>query len=265
MLRSGYSSATVIEELAKRHFADIVDADKETALLKAGASQALVDALKGGTYTLSNKEISEMQEQLARQNIRSSLQADQSRKAEAAHQAQVLRERSRAANIPVGGVNSLYASLKGDLVRFHNGTLSPFEDEEMAGKKLVALYFSAHWCGPCRKFTPSLVDFYNRVAATHPEFEIVFVSSDKSASAMQTYMQETNMPWPALDYGKVAAKTDITKYAGSGIPCLVLVDASGKVISDSFAGKEYLGPQKVLTDIDAIFAGGASTHVAQRR
>ena len=39
-------------------------------------------------------------------------------------------------------------------------------------------------------------------------------------------------------------------------PDLVLLDASGKVVSDSYAGKEYLGPQKVLADLDQIFAGG---------
>jgi hypothetical protein len=36
----------------------------------------------------------------------------------------------------------------------------------------------------------------------------------------------------------------------------VLVDATGKVMSDSFAGKEYVGPGKVLADLDAIFAKG---------
>ena len=25
----------------------------------------------------------------------------------------------------------------------------------------VAIYFSAHWCGPCRSFTPQLIKFYN--------------------------------------------------------------------------------------------------------
>src|SRR6266481_4754989 len=38
MLRSGYSSNSVRQELAQRHFVDTVDAAKETALLNAGAS-----------------------------------------------------------------------------------------------------------------------------------------------------------------------------------------------------------------------------------
>jgi nucleoredoxin len=155
--------------------------------------------------------------------------------------------------------------VKGDLVSWHNGSLSRFEDEPLEKKKLIALYFSAHWCAPCRAFTPKLVDFYNRVAPQHPEFEIIFVSFDRSQFAMETYMRETNMPWPAIDYPKVASKEAIRKYAGDGIPCLVLLDATGKVVSDSFAGKQYLGPGKVLTDLDAIFAGNVAGNATASR
>jgi nucleoredoxin len=79
---------------------------------------------------------------------------------------------------------------------------------------------------------------------------------------MQTYMRETGMPWPAVDYQKLESKEAIRKYAGSGIPCLVLVDSTGKVISDSYAGTEYLGPDKVLVALDAIFAAGGADHIA---
>jgi nucleoredoxin len=79
---------------------------------------------------------------------------------------------------------------------------------------------------------------------------------DRSADAMQTYMREANMPWLAVDYQKLESKEAIKKYLGTGIPCLVLVDATGKVMSDSFVGKEYVGPGKVLADLDAIFANG---------
>ncbi len=74
---------------------------------------------------------------------------------------------------------------------------------------------------------------------------------------METYMHESNMPWPAIDYQKLADAAAIRRYAGDAIPCLVLVDAAGKVISHSFSGKENLGPQKVLADLDTIFDGKA--------
>ena len=33
-------------------------------------------------------------------------------------------------------------------------------DEVLSDKKILAYYFSAHWCPPCRNFTPILSDFY---------------------------------------------------------------------------------------------------------
>ena len=34
-------------------------------------------------------------------------------------------------------------------------------DAAMADKELILYYFSAHWCPPCRQFTPLLKDFYD--------------------------------------------------------------------------------------------------------
>lgn len=61
---------------------------------------------------------------------------------------------------------------------------------------IVGLYFSAHWCPPCRGFTPKLVDFYNKFQ--NRNLEIVFVSSDKDEEQFTEYFQE--MPWCALPF-----------------------------------------------------------------
>ena len=48
--------------------------------------------------------------------------------------------------------------------------------------KVVGLYFSAHWCPPCRSFTPELAKTYKLLTEQGKNFEIVFVSSDNDDS-----------------------------------------------------------------------------------
>lgn len=62
------------------------------------------------------------------------------------------------------------------------------------------------------------------------------------------------MTWPALAYDKKSA-SPLRKYSGRGIPCLVVVDAEGKVISDSYEGVDYVGPTKVRKDLDKLLKG----------
>jgi len=264
MLRSGYSSDAIMQELAIRYFAEKLDVEKEKTLLQAGASAELITALKSGKCSLSSEQMTIAQQQIADQTKRRAAEAARSRQFDSLYQSQMARERA-AARPQAPNANALRELVKGDLVSLRNGALGHFDDEELEKKKLIALYFSAHWCAPCRKFTPELVEYYNRVATQHPEFEIVFVSFDKSQFAMETYMREANMPWPAIDFQKLKGKDAIRKYAGDGIPCLVLVDATGKVISSTYAGAQYLGPAKVLGDLDAIFAGKVLDKVAQNR
>jgi nucleoredoxin len=264
MLRSGYSSNALMQELSTRHFAEKLDVEKEKTLIQVGASAELIAVLKSGTYSLSPEQMTLAQRQIADQTKRRAAEAARSRQFDSLYQSQIARERA-AARLQSPNANAIRELVKGDLVSLRNGALGHFDDEVLEKKKLIAFYFSAHWCAPCRKFTPELVDYYNRVATQHPEFEIVFVSFDKSQFAMETYMREANMPWPAIDFPKLGGKEAIRKYAGDGIPCLVLVDATGKVISSTYAGAQYLGPAKVLGDLDAIFAGKVLDKVAQNR
>ena len=108
--------------------------------------------------------------------------------------------------------------------------LGPAPAAALASKKVVGLYFSAHWCPPCRGFTPKLADAYRKISADK-SFEIVFVSSDRDEAAFASYYKE--MPWLALPFAERELKQKLSKqFKVSGIPSLILLDgATGKVLS----------------------------------
>jgi len=258
MLRTGYSNASVLQELSQRHFVDSFDETKEQALIKAGASAELIAALKNGAYSLSADKSAAALEQIEAQAQHRTEAAEAARKSEAAYEADLIRKRSaKSPTLNAGANGAISDFLKTDLIRVRAGDVVHADDTALTNKKLIAFYFSAEWCGPCRTFTPQLVDYYKRVATEHPEFEIVFYSSDKSQYAMEKYMRDENMPWLAVDFPKLKDKAVLKKNAGEGIPSLVLVDASGNVISSSYVDGKYRGPQQVLSDLDAIFSGKA--------
>ena len=96
--------------------------------------------------------------------------------------------------------------------------------------KFVAVYFSASWCGPCRGFTPKLIDFYKSVAKKE-NVEIIFASLDKEDKAMMDYMKKYKMPWLAIHFD-AEERTNLQKTLKvSGIPQLVVFDSEGKMIS----------------------------------
>jgi len=96
--------------------------------------------------------------------------------------------------------------------------------------KVVGIYFSAHWCPPCRGFTPKLAEVYKGLKAKGKPFEIVFVSSDRDEESFAEYFGE--QPWLALPYAEREKKGSLSKkYKVSGIPTLVIVDEEGGTIS----------------------------------
>merc|ERR1712124_55295 len=61
----------------------------------------------------------------------------------------------------------------------------------------IGIYFSAHWCPPCRGFTPKLAEWYS-ASLKAKGLEVVFVSSDNDEHSFKEYFKE--MPWLALDW-----------------------------------------------------------------
>ena len=84
-----------------------------------------------------------------------------------------------------------------------------FPLSSLKGEAVVGLYFSAHWCPPCKGFTPELAKKYAAIKEAGKKFEIVFVSSDRDEGAFKEYFAE--MPWLALPYADRDAKNDLSK------------------------------------------------------
>jgi nucleoredoxin len=144
-------------------------------------------------------------------------------------------------------------AVNGKLVTLNGRAFKGLPADELAGTRLYAVYFSASWCGPCRGFTPDLVAAYPKIKAAHPEFEVIFVSADRDEDSMRHYMIDAAMPWTALRYKEAQTNAALNRYQGNGIPNLVFIDGDGRIISSSYEGGRYVGPRKVLRDIQKHF------------
>ena len=147
------------------------------------------------------------------------------------------------------------APLIGKLVYLKDSSLEPVPQASLADIRYVAVYYSAHWCSPCRVFTPKLVAAYKEIKAAHPEFELIFVSSDDDEGSMKNYMRESSMPWPAVRFDqKDNVRTLERPDYESGIPNLVFMSADGKELAKSYASSgDYSGPNQVLAAIQKQF------------
>lgn len=154
-------------------------------------------------------------------------------------------------------IDDVATELSGKLVAPRGKSVLPYDAPNLPKAKYIALYFSAGWCPPCHQFTPLLVNFYNQMKPKHPEFEVVLMSLDRGQNAMEKYMIESAMPWPAMRYNALQS-SPLFKYGGPGIPDLVVLNAKGEVLSDSFAGQQYVGPYGVLDDLRKLLSANST-------
>lgn len=140
-----------------------------------------------------------------------------------------------------------------DLVQLKGNRVGRIGSDEVGPHDYYAIYYSAAWCPPCRTFTPKLVEFYKQQKALHGDrFEIIFVSRDRDAKSMQDYITDYDMTWPAVDHRRIDSNRELTAYRGPGIPCLVVIDNEGEVLSHSYEGDRYVGPTKVMRDLGKL-------------
>ena len=108
-----------------------------------------------------------------------------------------------------------------------------FELEDYRGK-VVVLYFTGHWCGPCRSEYP-----YQRMMQELYEdqpFAIVGVNSDTYEVA-KTYKEETGLTYRSFWDGPVVERGSIaTTWNVVGWPTVYIIDHEGKI---RFGGERH--------------------------
>ncbi len=123
-------------------------------------------------------------------------------------------------------------------------TLHPFQ------APYLAVYHGAGWCPPCQAFSPSLAEFYRSADKTGMKFQLVMVDYDQSEDDMLAYMRQHKMEFPAVMRGSAGPWG---KPTGRGIPNLIIIDtATGKVVSSSYDGSTYGGPNAPLEVLKKI-------------
>lgn len=141
--------------------------------------------------------------------------------------------------------------LEGNLVKLDGKSLKRF-GEPVKPSKYYLFYYTASWCGPCHKFTPSLVQFYDKYRAKGNDFELVLITSDSDEGAMEEYAAEFKMQWPQLKLSRADKFKSEFKHPGTGIPNLVLTDTQGKLIKGSYEGGNYVGPTVVMNHLEKL-------------
>lgn len=97
--------------------------------------------------------------------------------------------------------------------------------------KLTLVDFWASWCGPCRREIPVIRSLYER---HHDDLNVVGVAVWDEPDATLRAIDELQIPWPCIiDAQRIP--TDI--YGISGIPCILVIDADGTIVSRDLQGK----------------------------
>jgi thiol-disulfide isomerase/thioredoxin len=115
----------------------------------------------------------------------------------------------------------------------------PFDQATVQGK-VVLLDFWATWCPPCMAEFPNVKENYEKY---HDKgFEVVGVSLDQSGEDLQKFLETEKVTWPIL-FSKEKKdqywNNPLAVYYGvNAIPCAILTNQKGEVISLQAHGEE---------------------------
>lgn len=112
---------------------------------------------------------------------------------------------------------------------------------ETTKKKYIGIYTSASWCGPCRVFTPKLIEFYEE---NKSKIDIILIGSHYTKEDVCQYMTKYDMPW-AGTYVSGPIEDFFKRHNIVGIPDFRVFSRDGRLLIKQGA---YLEEVKKLLD-----------------
>ena len=116
----------------------------------------------------------------------------------------------------------------------------------LSGKDVIGIYIGRHACGACTSFMPKLIERYKGLKAAGKNIEIVFSSCDFDEASFKEFYK--GMPWCALPYSSPKNGQLRSRFFHQGrnmLPKLILVDASGALITDDGAHSSLMSPSYI--------------------
>ncbi|XP_077492201.1 nucleoredoxin-like protein 2 [Amblyomma americanum] len=110
-----------------------------------------------------------------------------------------------------------------------DGKLYP-ADEALRDKQLICLYFAAHWCPPCRMFTPVLANVYKVAKGDNLAIEVIFISADRNKNDMLNYMKTSHGDWYGLPFDDPLQGEVEERFKVVGVPTLLVMKADGTMV-----------------------------------
>jgi hypothetical protein len=140
--------------------------------------------------------------------------------------------------------------LEGNLLKANGeGEVSPVDVDGLRGVRFFLFYYGAGWSGASVRLNPQLVRIHAELREKGVPVEFIYMSGERTPEELDDILTRAEMPWPAVEFGKVDAVDEAIRYGTREIPTLVLYSADGRRLSDTYVGGEFIGPAHVIQDL----------------